>query len=282
MEDYTIYKLRKSSHVANLASLVFCIYFTVSFIALAFYFDEFKSFRPLFIAFALLCAFVTYIISTKVLKIKWYKDKFALCTRYGEKFFSLEKADVRRFCNNAFKETYIALKNDGQTFYLEEKDFPEAFTMLRNIYSEAMEKQQLLDEEGSEFITYKPINYRLSLIKKVILFILILILCECIYLTEKDLFSTLNYLQYVPLILLSILSTSRTVLEIRWYKDKFVLRTYYGKKEFSFNKAELYKVKRSKHNGKKFMFKKNMLTFVVDERDYPEVAKKMAKIYHVE
>lgn len=111
---------------------------------------------------------------------------------------------------------------------------------------------------------------------------------------------------------------SRTVLAVKWYKDKFVLKTLYGETElsfdksvfaefgyeddkgfsvclkkgkwifvlrekaFSFDKSELQKTKRDEKGALKFFFKKDRGSFVVDERVFPEVAAMMKTHYGVE
>ena len=72
---------------------------------------------------------------------------------------------------------------------------------------------------------------------------------------------------------------SKAILEIRWYKDKFVLCTRYGEKTFLFDKLGLCKMKCNDNGFRMFIFKKNGISLVVDEHDFPQVVEMMNVLY---
>ena len=75
---------------------------------------------------------------------------------------------------------------------------------------------------------------------------------------------------------------SLAILEIKWFKDKFILCTLYGEKIFLFDKTTPYKVKKSKNGIVRFVFKKGFQLFVVNELEFPEIVKKMKILYNVD
>ena len=63
-----------------------------------------------FVLMELLYTFFVYLISKKVLKVKWFKDKFVLVTRYGEKEFLLGKQVIYKSEITNFGDHYLIFK----------------------------------------------------------------------------------------------------------------------------------------------------------------------------
>lgn len=72
---------------------------------------------------------------------------------------------------------------------------------------------------------------------------------------------------------------SRTVLAVKWYKDKFVLKTLYGETELSFDKSVLAEFGYEDDKGFSVCLKKGKWSFVLREKAFPEVTKMLCRIY---
>lgn len=144
--------------------------------------------------------------------------------------------------------------------------------------------------EKKGYTTYKPLRLHVSGLDMEfrISFLAICILALFVWwmvllFTLEEIFGKISIflllLVFILLLLDACYKSSRQVHRILWYKDKFALWTYYRKKIFSFDRSELYKIKSAGFGRKKFVFRKHGAIYVVDERDYPEVAEKMKKLY---
>lgn len=74
-----------------------------------------------------------------------------------------------------------------------------------------------------------------------------------------------------------VYTISKKVLKVKWLKDKFVLVTRYGEKEFLLGKQVIYKSEITNFGDHYLIFKKGWQTFRLDESDYPKVVKKIIK-----
>ena len=72
---------------------------------------------------------------------------------------------------------------------------------------------------------------------------------------------------------------SRTVLAVKWYKDKFVLKTLYGETELSFDKSVFAEFGYEDDKGFSVCLKKEKWSFVLREKAFPEVTKMLCRIY---
>ena len=72
---------------------------------------------------------------------------------------------------------------------------------------------------------------------------------------------------------------SRTVFAVKWYKDKFVLKTLYGETELSFDKSVFAEFGYEDDKGFSVCLKKGKWSFVLREKAFPEVTKMLCRIY---
>ena len=72
---------------------------------------------------------------------------------------------------------------------------------------------------------------------------------------------------------------SRTVLAVKWYKDKFVLKTLYGETELSFDKSVFVELVQQDDTGFGVCLKKGKKIFVLREKAFPEVTRMLCRIY---
>ena len=72
---------------------------------------------------------------------------------------------------------------------------------------------------------------------------------------------------------------SKTIFAIKWYKDKFILKTFYGETEFPFDKSVFGGFDSSDDDGFNVILKKGRRVIVVREKAFPEVSRMLCKIY---
>ena len=89
------------------------------------------AFAFLFAAIVLICAF--YHLSD-VFEIRWYKDKFVLCTRFGEKAFSFDKSELQKTKRDEKGALMFFFKKDRGSFVVDERVFPEVAAMMKTHY----------------------------------------------------------------------------------------------------------------------------------------------------
>ncbi len=71
-----------------------------------------------------------------VCEIKWYKDKFVICTRSDEFTFTFDKDELYKIENDAFGGKIFVFRKDKQCFYVNERIFPEVVDAMQKIYCE--------------------------------------------------------------------------------------------------------------------------------------------------
>lgn len=91
----------------------------------------YAAFAFLFAAIVLICAF--YHLSD-VFEIRWYKDKFVLCTRFGEKMFSFDKSELQKTKRDEKGALMFFFKKDRGSFVVDERVFPEVAAMMKTHY----------------------------------------------------------------------------------------------------------------------------------------------------
>jgi hypothetical protein len=89
------------------------------------------AFAFLFAAIVLIYAF--YHLSD-VFEIRWYKDKFVLCTRFGEKAFSFDKSELQKTKRDEKGALMFFFKKDRGSFVVDERVFPEVAAMMKTHY----------------------------------------------------------------------------------------------------------------------------------------------------
>lgn len=89
------------------------------------------AFAFLFAAIVLIYAF--YHLSD-VFEIRWYKDKFVLCTRFGEKAFSFDKSELQKTKRDEKGTLMFFFKKDRGSFVVDERVFPEVAAMMKTHY----------------------------------------------------------------------------------------------------------------------------------------------------
>ena len=237
-----------------------------------------------FVPMELFLAFFVYLFSKKVLKVKWFKDKFVLVTRYGEKEFLLGKQAIYKSEITNFGDHYLIFKKGWQTFRLDESDYPKVVKKIIKNQSELTEKNIKCDEKGDEQVVYYPMatSGGKPLIFVEFFCVLILLILIFLKIPERDGYSPAICFLIALFGFFRAYSHSLTVLEIKWLKDKFILCTLYGEKIFLFDKTTPYKVEKSKNGIVRLVFKKGFQSFVVNELDFPEAVKKMKMLFNVD
>jgi len=69
-----------------------------------------------------------------VCEIKWYKDKFVICTRSDEFTFTFDKDELYKIENDAFGGKIFVFCKDKQCFYVNERIFPEVVEAMKKVY----------------------------------------------------------------------------------------------------------------------------------------------------
>ena len=72
---------------------------------------------------------------------------------------------------------------------------------------------------------------------------------------------------------------SKTIFAVKWYKDKFVLKSLYGETEFLYDKSVFADFENADGEGLNASLKNGRRTFVLREKAFPEVARMLCKIY---
>ena len=285
--DCITYKLSKSSHFFNVLGMMFLASYVLFSIVDwlgnldILFVDKMRPLWPIIVCANLLFSFATYIFSKKILAIKWFKDKFVLCTRYGEKLCSFDKSETHRIGIGRFGESYVVFKKNSQTFCIDERDFPQVVKMLCKIYGESTGKVKKRDERGTDFVMYESLMHRrdnkLEIVGYCVLCFLMLVFCV---IAEKKVISWFICLWIAIICFFEALKLLKAVFEIKCYEDKLILCTYFGEKVFSLDEIGLCKIIHDEHGNCMIVFKRGVCApaFVVDERDFPEVVEKMKKI----
>lgn len=290
-DGFVTYKLSKISHIFNVLGMVFLVCYVLFSIIDWFgnldvlFVDKMRPLWPIIVYADLLFTFIAYILSKKILAIKWYKDKFVLCTRYGEKLCSFDKSEIHRSGVGRYGESYFIFKKNSQTFCIDERDFPQVMKMLCKIYSESKKKVKKQDVCGTDFVVYESLLHhrsnKLEIVGYCILGFFMLVFC---FLAEKMVTSWFVCLLIAIVCFFEALRLLRTVFKIKWYEDKFILCTYFGEKVFLLDRIELCKIKHDGRGNRVLVLKRGVCApaFVVDERDFPEVIEKIRNSCFVE
>ena len=69
-----------------------------------------------------------------VCKIKWYKDKFVICTRSDEFTFTFERDELYKIENDALGGKIFVFRKNKQCFYVNERVFPEVVDAMKKAY----------------------------------------------------------------------------------------------------------------------------------------------------
>ncbi|MBS7273295.1 MAG: hypothetical protein KIG97_13240 [Fibrobacter sp.] len=84
---------------------------------------------------ALFGFFRAYSHSLTVREIKWLKDKFILCTLYGEKIFLFDKTTPYKVEKRKNGIVRFVFKKGFQLFVVNELDFPEIVKKMKMLYN---------------------------------------------------------------------------------------------------------------------------------------------------
>ena len=116
----------------------------------------------------------------------------------------------------------------------------------------------------------------------------ILSLCLGLFLFRTDdmfcLVLSLFFVIGTPFIFLNARFSAKVVHKVKCYKDRFVLCTCYDEMAFSFDKANRPEMKISVFDGYNTIVFQNSQyrkTFIVCERDFPEVVVAMKRVYGI-
>ena len=77
--------------------------------------------------------------SKLVCEVKWYENKFVLCTSHDETSFFFDRAKPYKFGSYFFGKTAFVFRKRKQKFYIYEHEFPEVVKKLKEIYCAAPE-----------------------------------------------------------------------------------------------------------------------------------------------
>ena len=274
------YKIARPNRIECILLMIFFIVALVFVIVEVFFVDGMKSLWPIWLVSSAVYAYAIYVFSKTVFAVEWFKEKFILKTLYGEKEFLFNDFFPCR-CGEAGRDGFgVYLKKGMQTFVLREREFPDVVKMLCRIYGCSTNK--MVYEKGTEIITYKPLGHRCSMfvvLRQGIIGLLWTVICFFYGIKgniDSDWFCCLCLAIFFWV---DAYRCSKAILEIRWYKDKFVLCTRYGKKTFLFDKLGLCKMKCNDNGFRMFIFRKNGISLVVDEHDFPQVVEKMNVLY---
>jgi hypothetical protein len=274
------YKIARPNRIECILLMIFFIVALVFVMVEVFFVDGMKSLWPIWLVSSAVYAYAIYVFSKTVFAVEWFKDKFILKTLYGEKEFLFNESFPCR-CGEAGRDGFgVYLKKGMQTFVLREKAFPDVVKMLCQINGCSTDKT--IKAKGAEYITYKPLGRRCSMLTVLwqgIIGLLLTVVCLFNGINgnvDSDWFCCLCL---AILFWVEAYRNSKQIFEIRWFKDKFIFCTRYGEKTFSFDKSELQKMKRNDKGFRRFVFEKNGISFVVDEHDFPQVVEMMGKLY---
>lgn len=279
-DGYIEYKIARPSLVECILVMFFSIVALLFITVEVLFVVGIESLWPIWLlsSFVLTCAI--YICSKTVFAVEWFKDKFILKTFYGPKEFLFNES-FSCCCEESGKGDFgVFLKKGKQTFVLRERAFPDVVKMLCRIYGCSADK--IIKSKGAEYITYKPLGRRCSMFTVLMQGIIGLLLAVvCLFNgingnVDSDWYCCLCLAIFFGV---DAYRNSKQIFEIRWFKDKFVFCTRYGEKSFSFDKSELQKMKSNDNGFRRFVFKKNGISFVVDEHDFPQVVEMMGKLY---
>lgn len=156
--------------------------------------------------------------------------------------------------------------------------------MLCKIYSESKKKVKKQDVCGTDFVVYESLLHhrsnKLEIVGYCILGFFMLVFC---FLAEKMVTSWFVCLLIAIVCFFEALRSLRTVFKIKWYEDKFILCTYFGEKVFLLDRIELCKIKHDGRGNRVLVLKRgDGMSFVIDERDFPEVIEKIRNSCFVE
>lgn len=278
MKSFKVYKLKKTAHILNVAEL-FLLSCIVLFYFFLIFFDETHDNWPAWLLAIVLFSFFDYRISKKVIKIKLSRNSLILCTRYGEKFFTFFELQYGwRVVENARNLCFVLRKNK-QSFVVEERDFPEVSKIMYKIYRNSVYQTPKRNENNSDIVVYKPLNKSDGLLEVIIWSILVITWFSVLFFFEARFEIKVCIFLVGFFFLFLCYCNSKSILEIKWYKDKFILCTHYGEKIFFFDNAKPYKIEKYRNGIVCFVFKNEIQSFKVDERDFPEVVGKMKSIY---
>ncbi|MBR3670331.1 MAG: hypothetical protein IKN70_10060 [Fibrobacter sp.] len=278
--DGTVFKLGRTKHVLNTIAMIFWLGFGL-FYGAAWPFGFFDNMPTLlcviFLGTAVMALYAAFIFSKKVLKVTWFKDKFVLCTRYGEKEVRFDElvdncADVDRF-----NRLFFVFKKNGKKFQVSDDDYPNVVQELCKISDKLAEKDVVQNYDGTEYVIYKPLVY-IGEKSRIAISLVGTVFIALFFPLENALLVTC-YVIFLFCCFCIVFEGVKAVREIMWYSDKFVLCTYFGEKTFLFEQTAPRKIKYDKNGNCRFTFKKGWLPFIVDERFFPEIVEKLKERY---
>ena len=79
--------------------------------------------------------FLCYCNSKNILEVKWYEDRFILCTLYGEKIFLFDKTTPYKVEKSKNGIVRLVFKKGFQSFVVNELDFPEAVKKMKIVFN---------------------------------------------------------------------------------------------------------------------------------------------------
>ena len=276
------FKITSSERVKAFLWMLFCLVYIVVCLVGLFTVDD-DSLRVIFLL--ALCPFclVGFFLSKTVFAVEWYKDKYVLKTLHGKKEFPFDESARPSFVYSDQQGFVVSLKKGWQTFSFREKGFPEVTRMLCRIYDELRPTDIVQSDDGSMCAVFKPLQRPAGMAGYFVSFFVLVFygILQVGLLDEAS--SDVGYgvfsFLFAFLSLFIAFYRAMDVLEIKWYKDKFVLCTRFGEKEFSFAKSELYKTKCNENGTRMFVFKKGIMPSIVDERSFPKAVEMMKDLY---
>lgn len=281
-DDYVEFKITRSERINSILGMILILAVLLFLIVAVFFDDSMKNSWPLLVLPCAVFLFAFYVLSKTIFAVKWYKDKFILNTFYGDKEIPFNKLVLNCYEASDVGRFGVSIKKGRMSFVLCEQAFPEVARMLYRIYSCSTKKFKNVGEQGTEFVTYKPLERpcsRFFVFMQICIGLLLAVICLFNGIEgniDSDWFCVLCFAVYFGV---DAYRHSKTVLGIKWFKDRFVLCTRYGEKTFLFDKTELRKTKCNDNGVRTFIFRKNGMSFIVSERNFSEVAEMMRMLY---
>lgn len=275
------FKITNSERIKAVLWMLFClVYFVIGLVG---FFTLDEPWRYFFLMVIFPFCILGYHYSKTVFAVEWYKDKYVLKTLHSKKEFPFDESARPDFEFSEQHGFVVHLKKGWQTFSFREKGFPEVTRMLCRIYDELRPTDIVQSDDGSMCAVFKPLQRPAGMAGYFVSFFVFVFygILQVGLLDESS--SDVGYgvfsFLFAFLSLFIAFYRAMDVFEIRWYKDKFVLCTRFGEKEFSFAKSELYKTKCNENGTRMFVFKKGIMPSIVDERSFPKAVEMMKNLY---
>lgn len=148
------------------------------------------------------------------------------------------------------------------------------------------EESQEKEDECITFESKREHDGRFEIVRQHVCSILSLCLGLFLFRTDDMYFlvASLLFLIGAPYLFFDTLHSIKIVRKVKCYKDRFVLCSCFDERAFSFDKANRPEMKLSVFEGGYTIIFRNSQyrkTFIVCERDFPEVVKAMKNVYGI-